>query len=54
MFTNFVTEDDVHPLEKVVSKEEIYEILRGFARDKILDPDGWKFEFLFNFFELVG
>jgi hypothetical protein len=49
LFTNFVTEDDVHTLEKAVSKEEIYEILRGFSRDKSPSPDGWTVEFFFNF-----
>jgi hypothetical protein len=49
-----VTEEDVHTLEKAVSKEEIFEILRGFSRDKSLGPDGWTVEFFFNYFELVG
>jgi hypothetical protein len=49
-----VTVDDLHNLEKVVKKEEIYEILKGFTRDKSPGPDGWTVEFFLNFFELVG
>jgi hypothetical protein len=54
LFTNIVTEEDVHILEKAVSKEEIIEVLRGFARDKSPRPDGWTVEFFFKFFDLVG
>jgi len=49
-----VSEDDVLSLERVVSKDEIYETLRVFAKDKRLDPDGWTIEFFLTFFELVG
>jgi len=54
LFTNFVTEEDVHTLEKEVSKEEIFELLRCFSIDKSLVPDGWTVEIFFNYFELVG
>jgi hypothetical protein len=54
LFPSFVCEDELLLLEKVVSKDEIYEILRGFAKDKSLGPDGWTVEFFLSFFELVG
>jgi hypothetical protein len=54
LFPSFVREDELLLLEKVVSKDEIYEILRGFAKDKSPGPDGWTVEFFLSFFELVG
>jgi hypothetical protein len=41
-------------LEKVVTKEEILAILKGFSRDKSHGPDCWTVKFFLNFFEEVG
>jgi hypothetical protein len=37
-------------LEKHVSKQEIWEILRHFAKDKSPGPDDWTMEFFTQFF----
>jgi hypothetical protein len=39
-YQHFVTEEDNLILDKPVSKQEIWEILRHFAKDKSLGP-GW-------------
>jgi hypothetical protein len=49
-----VREEELSLLEKDVTKDEIFEILRGFAKDKSPGPDGWTVEFFLSFFELVG
>jgi len=54
MFPNIVREEDIRHLEKIVTKNEIFEILRGFAKDKSHGPDGWTVEFFLHFFELIG
>jgi hypothetical protein len=54
LFLNFVRDEDQRLLEQAATKEEILEILRGFAKDKSLGPDGWTVEFFLFFFELVG
>jgi hypothetical protein len=35
-------------------KQELWEILKHFAKDKIPGPDGWTVEFFTQFFEVVG
>jgi hypothetical protein len=54
LFPTFVNEVDVQNLEKEVTKDELFVILKGFARDKIPGPDGWTVEFFHSFFDLVG
>jgi hypothetical protein len=41
-------------LERPCTKVEILVVLKGFAKDKSLGPDGWMVEFFFFFFDLVG
>jgi hypothetical protein len=41
-------------LEKPVTKEEVLEVLKGFAKDKSPGPDGWPMEFYLHFYELVA
>jgi hypothetical protein len=45
---------EVRNLEKEVSRDEFFEVIKGFARDKSPGPDGWTVEFYHFFFELVG
>jgi len=45
---------EVQDLEKRVTNEEVFEVIKGFTRDKSLGPDGWTVEFYSHFFELVG
>jgi hypothetical protein len=54
LFPSIVWEEDLRHLEKVVTKDEILEILRGFAKDKSPGPDGWTVEFFLHYFELIG
>jgi hypothetical protein len=54
LYPTFVTALEVQDLEKEVTKDEVFEVIKGFARDKILDLDGWTVEFYHCFFELVG
>jgi hypothetical protein len=49
-----VLEDEVTNLENPCTREEILEVLKGFAKDKSPGPDGWTVEFFLHFFELVG
>jgi hypothetical protein len=53
-YQHFVTEDDNLILDKPVTKQDIWEILSHFAKDKSLGPDGWTVEFFTHFFDLVG
>jgi hypothetical protein len=41
-------------LENPCSRDEINEVLKGFATDKSPGPDGWTVEFFVQFFKLVG
>jgi hypothetical protein len=54
LFLTFVNAVDVQNLEKEVSKDEIFEVIKGFSRDKSPGPDGWTTEFYHFFFDLVG
>jgi hypothetical protein len=54
LFPTFVNAVDVQNLEKEVSKDEIFEFIKGFARDKSLGHDSWTTEFYHFFFELVN
>jgi hypothetical protein len=54
LYQRFVTEEDNVLLDKPVTKQEIWEILSLFAKDKSLGPDGWTVEFFTLFFDLVG
>jgi hypothetical protein len=54
LYPRLVTEEDVISLEKPCTREEILEVLKGFAKDKSPGPDGWTVEFFIQFFDLVG
>jgi hypothetical protein len=54
LYPRIVLEEEVTTLEKVVSLEELSVVLKGFAKDKSLGPDGWTVEFFLFFFDLVG
>jgi hypothetical protein len=49
-----VNEEDTLQLERPCTKEELWEVLKLFAKDKSLGPDGWTVEFFLHFFDLVG
>jgi hypothetical protein len=53
-YQRFVTEDDNLILDKPVTKQEIWEILCHFAKDKSLGPDGWTVEFFTLFLRPGG
>jgi hypothetical protein len=46
-------EDNVH-IERPITKQEIWDILNLFSKDKSTSPDGWMVEFFTLFFEVVG
>jgi hypothetical protein len=54
LYPTFVTALEVQELEKRVTKDEVFEVIKGFSRDKSPGPDGWTVEFYHCFFELVG
>jgi hypothetical protein len=47
------TENDVQELEKPCTVKELFSVLKSFAKDKILGPDGWTVEFFLHFFYLI-
>jgi hypothetical protein len=49
-----VKEDDATLLDCPCTKLELWEVLKSFAKDKSLGPDGWTVEFFIHFFDLVG
>jgi hypothetical protein len=54
IFNRFVTADDNVVIDRVVTKQEIWDILSNFAKDKSPGPDGWTTEFFTLFFDVVG
>jgi hypothetical protein len=54
LYPRIVQKDEVASLERVVTMEEILEVLKGFAKDKSPDLGGWIVEFFLFFFDLVG
>ena len=54
LYPKIVLEEEVSSLEQAVTMEELSFILKGFAKDKSLSPDGWTVEFFLFFFDLVG
>jgi len=54
MFPSIMWEEDLRHLEKVVTKDEIFEIIRGFAKDKSPGPSRWTVELFLHFFGLIG
>jgi hypothetical protein len=54
LYPKLVLEDEVTTLENPCTIEEILDVLKGFAKDKSLGPDGWTVEFFLHFFDMVG
>jgi hypothetical protein len=54
LYPRLVNEEDTLLLERPCTKEELWEVLKVFAKDKSLGPDGWTVEFFIHFFDLVG
>lgn len=50
MFDRHTTEEFMKP----VSKEELLDVLKSFAKDKSRGSDGWPTEFYIAFFDLFG
>jgi hypothetical protein len=48
LYPRLVSDEDIIILEKVVTKEEVLEVLKGFTKDKIPGPDGWTVEFFIS------
>jgi hypothetical protein len=53
-YPQFVTEEDNNLLERLVTKQEIREILKHFEKDKSMGPDGWTMELFNLYFDTVG
>jgi hypothetical protein len=53
-FPRLVSEEEVAQLFRACTKDEIWNVLKSFTRDKSPGPDGWTVEFYLHFFELVG
>jgi hypothetical protein len=49
-----VTDEEARALEAPCTKEEIYQVLKGFKKEKSPGPDGWTVELYLHFFELMG
>jgi hypothetical protein len=54
LFPRFVTEEDSTLMDSPCTLQEVWEVLKSFAKDKIPGPDGWTVEFFLHFFDLVG
>jgi hypothetical protein len=54
LFNRFVTADDNAVIDRVITKQEIQDILSNFAKDKSLGLDGWTVEFFTLYFDVVG
>jgi len=50
MFDAKENEDLFHP----TNLEEFLKVLKSFAREKFLRPDGWTVEFFLHFFDIMG
>jgi hypothetical protein len=53
-YPRLVMEEEVHVLERSVTKEEVLDVLKGFMKDKSPGPDGWTVEFYLHFYDLVA
>jgi hypothetical protein len=54
LFPQLVTDEEARALEAPCTKEEIYQVLKDFKREKSPGPDGWTVELYLHFFELMG
>jgi hypothetical protein len=53
-YPRLVTEEDSLLLDRPCTKMKLWEVLKLFAKDKSMGPDGWTVEFFTHFFDLVG
>jgi hypothetical protein len=53
-FVSIVTVDNLVQLERPCTKEDLWKILKDFAKDKSPGLDGWTVEFFLHYYELVG
>lgn len=49
-----VDEEENARVYKAVSKDEIYNVLTSFRKDRIPDQDSWTTDFFLEFFDLLG
>jgi hypothetical protein len=49
-----VTTEEALALEAPCTKEELFEVLKGFKKEKSPGPDGWSVEFYLHFFDLLA
>jgi len=54
LFKQFVSIEDNVILDRAVTKQEIWDILSQFSKDKSLGPDDWTVDFFTLFFDVVG
>ena len=54
LFPRLVIEQDSLLLESLCTREEIWDVLKAFVKDRSTRPDGWTMEFFAFFFDLVG
>jgi hypothetical protein len=54
LFGCLVNAEDTELLERPCTKQELWEVLKAFSKDKIPGPDGWTVEFYLYFFDLMG
>jgi hypothetical protein len=52
-FPSFINEEDNQALIKEVGKEELYQTLLSFQKDKSLGPDGLPVEFFLGCYEFI-
>jgi len=45
LFPQLLTEEDLLLLESLCTREEIWDVLKAFAKDRSPGPDGWMIEF---------
>ena len=53
LFGYLVNAKETKIMEKSCTKQELWEVLKEFSKDKILWPDGWSVEFYLHFFDML-
>lgn len=54
LYTRFFDEQEAEYIQRDVTKDEIEQTLKIFAKDKAPGPDGWPVELYPHFFEIMG
>lgn len=52
-YPSFLSESDVLDMKKPCTAEEIFLVLKSFARDKSPGTDGWTMEFFLRYFDVI-